>query len=74
MRLNKAEKALLKFMCQSSIGTITIRNGSPDEKTAQSLWSKNLIKYIQPSIPFSTGYYQLNVNGWNEIYKIKKGK
>jgi hypothetical protein len=74
MRLTKKEKELLLFMGESSIGTITISDGTPYAATIQKLYGRGLVTYHQPLLPFLTygvNYWSLNTKGWGIVDELK---
>ncbi len=74
MKLTKKEKELLLFMGESSIGTVSINDGTPDAKTILKLDGRGLVKYHQPLLPFLTygvNYWSLNDKGWKVLDDLK---
>jgi hypothetical protein len=75
MKLSKKEKDLLLFMETSSIGTISIQDGSLDAETIRKLDGRGLVKYHQPLLPFLTygvSYWSLTDKGWKMVKKLKE--
>lgn len=59
----------------SSIGTVSINDGSDSYRTMLKLDGRGLVKFHQPLIPFLTygvNYWSLSPSGWEMLDELKK--